>query len=131
MRDHVRLKRGFLTDQTGGKHGIEIVALCLSAELNFVGKRKEDLPNVGRHFAEFAGVETADGQASVGHAGGKVALIERGLRGLNQEARRSGSGEGSLEFEFRGSVKGNGAKGLGQIPAIENIWRNGLIEEAQ
>src|ERR1700674_2395926 len=44
VRDGVRLKRGFLANEAGGKHGIEIVFGGFAAQRRFVGERIERLP---------------------------------------------------------------------------------------
>src|SRR5262249_31776982 len=54
MRDRVGLKGGFLTNETRGKHGIEVVALGFAAKGALVGKRKKDFPDRSRNIGKSA-----------------------------------------------------------------------------
>src|SRR6202158_3008786 len=87
VRDSVRLKRGFLANEAGRKHGIEIVFGGFAAQRRFVGERIERLPCSDRHIADLAGIEVRHDDWGVSHAGDVMTLIEGRLRGFQQEAQ--------------------------------------------
>ena len=60
-----------------------------------------------------------------------MALIEGCLRGFHEETRRGGGGVGGFEFQFGGSIEGDGAKSLRTIPAIENVGGDRFVERTQ
>src|SRR5256714_148701 len=104
MRNGVRLKRGFLANEAGGKHGIEIVLRSLSAQRGFVGERIERLPGGDRHLADLAGIEIWHDDPGVRHAGAVVALIKSRLRGFKQEAQRRGRKVGIFQLLLGGGI---------------------------
>src|SRR4029077_13840841 len=120
-----------LPHEAGGEHGIEIVFGSLPADSRLVGKWIESLPGGGGHFVEFARIEIGNDDAAVGYAGAEMALIEGGLRGFQQEARRAGSEEGVLQLLLGGSVESDGAESLRTGPAVGSSRRDRLIEGAQ
>src|SRR6266699_5210825 len=82
VRDGVRLKRGFLADEAGGKHGIEIVFGGFAAQRRLVGERIERLPCSDGQIADLPRIEIRHDDAGIGHAGAVVTLIESRLRGF-------------------------------------------------
>src|SRR5258708_1268433 len=53
-RNGVRLKRGFLANKAGGKHGIEIILGGLAPQSTFIGHRIKRLPCGDRHVSDLA-----------------------------------------------------------------------------
>jgi len=52
VRDGIRLKRGFLPNQPGGKHRIEIILGGFTAQRILIGKRIERFPRCHGHVVE-------------------------------------------------------------------------------
>ncbi len=131
VRNDVGLERGFLANQTGGEHRIEIVALGFAAKRRFVGQRVDRLPYTWWELGNFSRVEIGDDQAAVGHAGGEVTLIEGALRGFEEQARRACGEEAGFQFEFGRSVERDDAERLRTDPAIfRGVW-NRLVDRVE
>src|SRR6267154_2032714 len=60
-----------------------------------------------------------------------MTLIERRLRGLEEQARRAGRKICGLQLQLRGRIESDAAQSLGTCPPIHRGRRNGLVKGTQ
>ena len=125
-------KRGFLPDQSGDQHGIDLIARRLAAQVDSYGSGNAARQASFGMSAMRRASSCGNGLAYGGHSGAVMPRGDRGARGIDQEFWRARRGVGGAIFQFRRGIERNIAERAGAgLPLHRGRRKRRLVESRE